>query len=147
VTLNFEYPEGIRLDPDHYLGFKTTATSTSRSTGWRKPTHRCPGMAHVLYMSALIRFSYLYQVSQPELASYSAPLSHSFLTFRGTIGSMATTTPSCGWVMLSKCNKKCWFADTPPPDDLVNYIDILDDFGASLAGNPLFSSVPHLMVS
>lgn len=59
---------------------------------------------------------------------------------------MATATPRCGWVTLSKCNKKCWFADIPPPDHLVNYIEILGDFGASLAGNPLFSSVPHLMV-
>ena len=94
--------------------------------------------AHVSHLptSALIR-----------LATYPAPLSYSPLILRGTAGPMATTTPSCGWVMLSKCNKKCWFADTPRPDELMNYIDILDDFGASLAGNPLFSSVPHLMVS
>ena len=38
----------------------------------------------------------------------------------------------CGWVDLPKCRKRCWFAQLPPPEELYNYIAIMDDFGVNL---------------
>ena len=46
--------------------------------------------------------------------------------------SMATTTPTCGWVDLPKCKKRCWFAHLPAPEEFRNYVAIMDDFGVDL---------------
>jgi hypothetical protein len=46
----------------------------------------------------------------PHLSPTSAA---SFPAFKSTSTSMAATTPTCGWVDLPKCNKRCWFAHLP----------------------------------
>ena len=57
---------------------------------------------------------------------------------------MAATTPRCGWVELPKCQKRCWFAHLPAPEDFRNYVAIMDDFGVDLEmrGHKL----QHLMI-
>ena len=45
---------------------------------------------------------------------------------------MAAMTPTCGWVVLPKCQKRCWFAHLPAPEEFQNYITIMDAFGLDL---------------